>query len=145
MILIFTKLKKHVTAVIVIILLSYAISKFLQPINITDLSIEISTPNADNPYEKIITYEFKVENILPFLNISFDFVAKKEDVGTTEHPYYNLIPDEAIYPERIELSANENKEISFSKTIETDDNRLINTSLSDMIKAHYSNIHRYLK
>jgi hypothetical protein len=105
------------------------------PLNLDPFStIKISTPDANSPNIKVVTFETTVVNkSKESVDVKFYFT-KKEGVESW-YPYYKIIPD-LHETEVYHLEPGQIGNISSEITVKTDDNRLITSHLTD-VKCQY--------
>lgn len=97
-------------------------------------TIRISTPDINNPEIKIVTFETDVVNKSKEpVNVKFYFT-KKEGIESW-YPYYKIIPD-LHETEVYHLEPGQIEDISSVITVETDDDRLVTSQLTD-VKCQY--------
>ncbi|KAF5041614.1 hypothetical protein DSECCO2_521150 [anaerobic digester metagenome] len=139
-------LMKKVTKIVVLIcvliflgvmglLASIQNNRNILPLNLDPFpTINISTPDANNPTKKVVKFEITVvnKNDKP-VNVKFYFT-KKEGIESW-YPYYKIIPD-LHETEVYHLEPGQIEEISSIITVETDDNRLVTSQLTD-VKCQY--------
>ncbi|MBP1926514.1 hypothetical protein J2Z76_002383 [Sedimentibacter acidaminivorans] len=100
------------------------------PFNIDPIpTIQISTPDVNNPAIKVVTFEtYVVNKSKKPVDVKFYFT--KEDGTENWYPYYDIIPDlhvtevYHIEPEKVE-------HINSEITVKTDDVRLITSHFTD--------------
>lgn len=105
------------------------------PLNLDPFpTINISTPDANNPNIKVVKFETTAvnKNKEP-VNVKFYFTKKEGIEGW--YPYYKIIPD-LHETEVYHLEPGQIEDIRSEIIVETDDNRLVTSQLTD-IKCQY--------
>lgn len=117
------------------LLVSIQNNRNILPLNLDPFpTINISTPDTNNPTKKVLTFETTVVNKSKEpVDVKFYFT-KKEGIESW-YPYYKIIPD-LHETEVYHLEPGQIEDISSEITVKTDDNRLITSQLTD-VKCQY--------
>ena len=92
-------------------------------------TIQISTPDVNNPATKIVTFETYVTNKSK-RPVDVKFYFTKEDGTENWYPYYDIIPDLHV-TEVYHLEPEKVEHINSEITVKTDDVRLITSHFTD--------------
>jgi hypothetical protein len=130
--------KKLKFVVIILIAVIYIIGDFIYynlnlvlPVKVDNYfnSVNIETPNHDDTYTKKLTYRTIAKNVSK-KPVDFRIIYTKND-SDEWYPYFDILPEEHI-TEVFHLEPNEYKEFNSKIIINSTDDRLITSLLSDI-------------
>ncbi len=98
---------------------------FFMPVQIGFCSLDIETPDRENPRTKILEYEIYVNN-MSNRHVDFVLYIKKDKDAESWFPYYKTIPETHV-SEVFHLEPYEHKILITKVTVQNNDERTVNT------------------